>query len=132
MRNSREGFLRQQLLTYLADIKKFPKSLMVQERKIATLPNLIRECHLSRRVDLLVYTPECKPLLLIECKAVAITINAMKQVLGYNYYIGAPCVGIINQQECILQWKEGSGISYPTWEAFPCFSTCMDLYLKYV
>lgn len=132
MRNSHEGLLRQQLLTYLADIKKFPKSLMVQERKIATLPNLIRECNLSRRVDLLVYTPECKPLLLIECKAVAITINAMNQVLGYNYYIGAPCVGIINQQECILQWKEGSGISYPTWEAFPCYFTCMDLYLKYV
>lgn len=132
MRNSKEECLRQQLLTYLVDIKKFPKSLMVQERKISTLPNLIRKCHLSRRVDLLVYTPEFKPLLLIECKAVAITINAIKQVLGYNYYIGAPYVGIINQQECILQWEEGSSVSYPSWEAFPCYDTCMNLYLKYV
>ena len=132
MRHCKEELLRQQLLTYLSDVKQFPKSLIVQEKKISTLPNVIRKCHISRRIDLLIYTPAFKPLLLIECKAVAITVDAMKQVLGYNYYVGAPCIGIINQQECILQWQKGDHIIYPDWEAFPSYAMCMNLYLKYV
>ncbi|MGL4348804.1 MAG: type I restriction enzyme HsdR N-terminal domain-containing protein [Chlamydiales bacterium] len=132
MRHLKEELVRQQLLNYLADVKQFPRSLIVQERKISTLPNTIRKCHLNRRADLLIYTPEFKPLLLIECKAVAITPNAMKQVLGYNYYIGAPCIGIINQQKCILQWKKDHSITHTSWQEFPSYATCMNVYLKYV
>lgn len=132
MRHLKEELLRQQLIRYLSDIKQFPKSLIVQEKKISTLPNVNYKCSLSRRIDLLIYTPQLKPLLLIECKAVAITPNAMKQVLGYNYYIGAPCIGIVNHRECILQWKEGCNIVYPDWESFPSYETCMNVYLQHV
>ena len=132
MKNLTEEFLRKQLITYLTNIKQFPKSLIVKEKKISTLPNLIRDCHLDRRIDLLIYTPTFQPLLLIECKATAITVDAMKQVLGYNYYIGAPCVSIINQQECILQWKDLHSKKCSSWEAFPSYPTCMDLYLSLI
>lgn len=131
MRRFKEELLRQQLLTFLADKKQFPKSLMVQEKKIATLPNIDRKCRLRRRIDLLIYTPQCKPLLLIECKAVPITAKAVKQILGYNYYIGAPCIAIVNQRKCILQWKEGSTIIYSDWESFPSYETCIHEYLQY-
>lgn len=131
MKNSKEEFLRKQLITYLTDIKQFPKSLIVKEKKISALPNLIRDCHLDRRIDLLIYTPTFQPLLLIECKATIITIEAMKQVLGYNYYIGAPCVSIINQEECILQWRDLNS-KCSSWEAFPSYPTCMDLYSRHV
>lgn len=131
MKNAKEEFLRKQLITYLTEIKQFPKSLMVKEKKISTLPNLLRECYLDRRVDLLIYTPTFQPLLLIECKATAITIDAMKQVLGYNYYIGAPCVSIINRQECLLQWKEANS-ECSSWEGFPSYPTCMKLYSNHV
>lgn len=131
MKNAKEEFLRKELITYLTEIKQFPKSLMVKEKKISTLPNLLRECYLDRRVDLLIYTPTFQPLLLIECKATAITIEAMKQVLGYNYYIGAPCVSIINGQECLLQWKEADS-KCSSWEGFPSYSTCMKLYSTHV
>lgn len=131
MKNSKEEFLREQLITYLTDIKQFPKSLIAKEKKISALPNLIRDCRLDRRIDLLIYTPIFQPLLLIECKATSITVDAMKQVLGYNYYIGAPCVSIINQQECILQWKDLNS-KYSSWEEFPSYPTCMDLYSHHV
>lgn len=131
MRNSKEESLRKQLITYLTDIKQFPRSLIVKEKKISALPNLIRDCHLDRRIDLLIYTPTFQPLLLIECKATSITIDAMKQVLGYNYYIGAPCVSIINQHECLMQWKDLNS-KCSSWESFPSYPTCMDLYSYHV
>lgn len=132
MRHCKEELLRQQLLIYLCEVKQFPKSLIVQEKKISALPNVTRRCHINRRIDLLIYTPTFEPLLLIECKAISITGDAVKQVMGYNYYVGAPCIGIINQRECILQWKKDQPVIYPNWGAFPSYATCMTLYLKYV
>lgn len=81
IRKEREEILCRQLLNYLIDIKQFPKALIVKERRISMLPNLIKKSTLHRRIDLLIYTPSLKPLLLIECKSIAITENAIRQIL---------------------------------------------------
>lgn len=56
----------------------------------------------KRRLDIVCYqkAPEgFMPLLLVECKAGKLSQKAAKQAIGYNYYLGAPFVCLVGEDE---------------------------------
>ncbi|AAD18727.1 type I restriction enzyme HsdR N-terminal domain-containing protein [Chlamydia pneumoniae] len=106
-----EEKVRQRLLSFLMHKLNYPKKLIIIEKELKTLfPLLMRKGTLipKRRPDILIITPptytdaqgnthnlgDPKPLLLIECKALAVNQNALKQLLSYNYSIGATCIAM--------------------------------------
>ena len=74
-----EEWVRQNFLQYLLQIKKFPGSLIAVEKEIR-LGELIKRC------DIVIYDRNARPLLMTECKAMEIEINATaaEQILRYN------------------------------------------------
>ncbi len=92
-----EEKVRQNLLRKMVQEWGFPKGLLSVERGIG-----------ARRTDIVCYTPEKSPLLLIECKAGPIEEMAMQQVLGYNETIKAPFLCLANGQEIKTFWFEGA------------------------
>ncbi len=93
-----EERVRQVLLQKMVAELGFPKGLLSVERAI---PH-------QRRTDIICYTQEMIPLLLIECKAGPIGEAAIRQVLGYNETMGAPFVALSNGKETMTLWFEGA------------------------
>lgn len=92
-----EEKVRQSIIAELKG-KGFPGHLMSVEKKVPGL---------NRRLDLLchgLFKGNVYPLLLVECKAVPLTKAAERQVLGYNYYVRAPFVALVNHEE--MMWAE--------------------------
>ncbi len=108
-----EEQIRQKWLDVMVNHLGFPKELIVVEKAIHLLPHLSnQECptHL-RRVDILVYTKldeksHLHPLLLIECKGIALTEKALLQVKGYNHFIQASFFAIANEKEIQLAFDD--------------------------
>jgi len=73
-----EEWVRQNMLQYLVQTKKYPASLIAVEKEIAL-------GELRKRFDILVYKAS-KPWMIIECKEVNVNLNepVIKQVLSYN------------------------------------------------
>ncbi len=93
-----EEQVRQGLIRHLIDDLGFPPELLAVE------------CGLNeRRTDLVAYerrAEDLAPLLLIECKAVALNDAAMHQVLGYNHHLKAKFVALVNQDGIRMPWGE--------------------------
>lgn len=104
IRATPEEKIRQKLLHVLIEELFFPKEYVVVEKALSELPHLKGKRAPKRRLDILCYFPnhdQLLPLLLIECKKSGGGEQALNQVSGYNYWVGAPFVAIANQ-ECIL------------------------------
>lgn len=73
-----EEWVRQNILQYLVQVKKYPAPLIAIEKEIAL-------GELRKRFDILVYK-ESKPWMIIECKEMNVPLNSavIKQVLNYN------------------------------------------------
>jgi hypothetical protein len=86
-----EEWVRQNILRYLTEEKKFPPSLISIEAGV-------RVNRLARRYDALVYDRMGKPLLLVECKAPSIQIiqGTFDQVAAYNMPIKAGYLLVTN------------------------------------
>jgi hypothetical protein len=101
--NTPEEQVRQSLIKKMIVELGFPKGLISVERKIG-----------SRRFDLVCYSKEMTPLLLVECKAGAIDEAAARQVLGYNDSVKAPFICLVNGMEMVTFWHEiGRIVSVP-------------------
>jgi len=104
-----EEVVRVQFLTYMLDHLGFPRELMTVEKSLENLPG-DRDFLPSRRIDILCYCrdlhhgKELTPLLLIECKAVPITKKALNQAIGYNHFLKAYFICIVNQNELQFGW----------------------------
>ena len=74
-----EEWVRQNFLQYLMQIKKYPGALIAVEKEIRT-GELIQRC------DIIVYDQFANPLLITECKAMDVPIDATvaDQILRYN------------------------------------------------
>ena len=86
-----EEWVRQNLVNYLINEKKYPKGLMALEKGL-----LINE--LSKRTDVLVYSKSAQPILLVECKAPSVKINqaAFDQIARYNIHYKLPYLIVSN------------------------------------
>ena len=106
-----EEWVRQNMLQYLIQIKKYPASLIAVEKEITV-------GELKKRFDILVYR-DSKPWMIIECKEmnVALSETVLKQVLNYNSSLQTPFVMISNGKDifgfCLQMGKLEKLIEFP-------------------
>ncbi len=111
---SPEERVRQSLLNYLILELGYPSHQILIEKNINCLPfykdPLIRPP--CRRLDILILAkdfyknPPFFPLVLIECKATQVNQKAIRQVLGYNYFLKACFVALASPQSLQYGWLD--------------------------
>jgi len=86
-----EEWVRQNFIQYLIGVKKYPSTLIAQEKEIVL-------GELKKRFDILIYDKEHKPWMMIECKAGHISLdeNVLQQILRYNISVPVQYVVITN------------------------------------
>jgi hypothetical protein len=86
-----EEWVRQHVLNYLVSEKKMPASSISIEKELVLND-------LKKRYDIVVYTQELKPYLIVECKAPYIELNTavVEQALRYNLVVKASLLMITN------------------------------------
>jgi hypothetical protein len=111
----------------------YPKSGLVIEKALAQMPHLANCAGPLplRRADLVSFVagihPEegLYPLILFECKGVPLTERMKKQVTGYNHFLGAYFVSLINQASCWLGWLDSGSGEYRWITHLPRFGELM-------
>lgn len=110
-----EEWVRQNFLQYLILVKNYPASLIAVEKEI-------KSNELVRRSDILIYDKTAQPLLMVECKAMEVSLNAATadQILGYNLSLPVKYLVITNGVFCFAFERNGnqllSLIEIPEWE----------------
>ena len=91
-----EEWVRQHLLHFLVNERKFPQTLISVEKKV--LVN-----RLFRRTDVVIYSSSLKPILIAECKAPSVVLSqkAFDQTARYNMTLGVMYFVITNGLETI-------------------------------
>lgn len=86
-----EEWVRQHVLNYLVNEKKFPASSVSLEKEL-------RLNDLKKRYDIVVFNRQLKPYLIVECKApyIALDKSVVEQALRYNLVIRSPLLMITN------------------------------------
>lgn len=86
-----EEWVRQHFINYLLNDRKFPKGLLAVEH-----PLTINK--VNHRADIVAFTSDGKPLVVVECKApdVAINQNVIQQISRYNILLKAPILILTN------------------------------------
>lgn len=105
-----EEIIRQLWLRKMVLELGYPKELIAVEKELKSFPHLFHESVPDRRLDILCYHKNeiLSPLLLIECKAIPLTSKALDQVLGYNTFIQAPVVAVVNERSIYLRYHLNS------------------------
>lgn len=86
-----EEWVRQHVLNFLSEVKKYPKGLINVESAL--------DFHsMKKRSDILVSNPDGKALILVECKAPAVSLNqsTLDQASRYNFKYRAPILMVTN------------------------------------
>ncbi len=86
-----EEWVRQHFINYLVADRKFPKGLIAVEH-----PLVINR--VSHRADIVAFSSDGKPLVVVECKApdVAINQSVIQQIARYNILLKAPILILTN------------------------------------
>ena len=103
-----EECVRQALLQQMIHRLDYPAPLVAVEKELQHLPHLQLNAHLpKRRIDIVVFAKGIHPLhtlfpiLLLECKAVALTSAVTRQVVSYNAIVQAPFLTIANEKQIL-------------------------------
>ncbi|MDB5211067.1 MAG: restriction endonuclease subunit [Sediminibacterium sp.] len=97
-----EEWVRQNMLQYLLQVKKYPASLIAIEKEISL-------GELRKRFDILIYR-DAKPWMIIECKEMNASINlkTLEQILRYHITLPAKYLVITNGSYCFgFEKREG-------------------------
>ena len=86
-----EEWVRQNFLQYLVQVLQYPASLIAVEREL-------KLGELKKRFDILVYSRQHQPWMMVECKApdVPLSQDVLNQVLRYNISVPVPFLVITN------------------------------------
>lgn len=86
-----EEWVRQHIVHYLIYHKEVPASVISIEKQLVLHGT-------KRRTDIVVFSPQLKPLLIIECKAPEVNIDQLTidQALRYNLKLNVPFVFLSN------------------------------------
>lgn len=86
-----EEWVRQHLIKYLIDEKKFPASLIAVEKELVV-------AGIKKRTDVVVYSTLAEPLLIAECKSpdVPLEQSTFDQAARYNLSLMVPCFLLTN------------------------------------
>jgi hypothetical protein len=90
-----EEWVRQNMLQYLTEIKKYPAKLIAIEKEFSL-------GELKKRCDIVIYNRDSLPWMIIECKEMNALINAkvMEQILRYHITLPAKYLVITNGSYC--------------------------------
>ncbi|KPM33528.1 Restriction endonuclease, type I, EcoRI, R subunit/Type III [Croceitalea dokdonensis DOKDO 023] len=97
-----EEWVRQHVLLYLMQEKKYPKSLINVEKQLMLNG-------LKKRTDIIIFQPDGRLELLVECKApqIAITQDTFDQIAMYNLKLKANYLMVTNGLQhycCEMDW----------------------------
>ena len=108
-----EEWVRQHVLNYLVNEKKYPASIIAIEREI-----ILND--VKKRFDILIYSKELEPLLIIECKAPYIELDneVIAQVQRYNLTLKAKYVMITNGISDLVLDLNNNQIELPDYGSF--------------
>lgn len=81
----------------------FPQGLIAVEAEVGKS---------KRRADIVCYAlmPQLSPLLVVECKAAALTLDAEAQAFGYNAALGAPFICLAGRDGIATLWLSGGKV----------------------
>jgi predicted type IV restriction endonuclease len=101
LRLTPEEWVRQNFIRYLVYAKKYPSSLVALEKKI-----MVGE--MVRRFDILVFSKEHKPWMMVECKATSVPLSedVLGQALRYNIAMPVQYLVITNGVSCMAFKKQ--------------------------
>ena len=95
-----EEIVRQNIIKQMITLLGYPKERIIVEKNLSTMP-FIKNAP-DRRLDIICLSKKTlMPLLVIECKAVPLKEKDMQQVLGYNQFIKAPYIVLVNSTNLI-------------------------------
>lgn len=103
LRLTPEEWVRQNFIRYLIHTKRYPSSLVALEKKI-----MVGE--MTKRFDILVFSKEHEPWMMVECKSTAVSLSedVLNQVLRYNIAMPVQYLVITNGTSCMAFKKEHS------------------------
>lgn len=102
-----EEWVRQHVIHFLTEEKKFPAGLIEVEKQISLF-------NTNKRVDVLVRNKSLKPLLLVECKAidVALTQTEINQLARYQITLQATYCMLTNGINHIIMKLEDGKVAF--------------------
>lgn len=98
-----EEWVRQNILQYITEVKKYPAALIAIEKEI-----FLGE--LKKRCDIVVYNQNALPWMIIECKEmnVQLTAKVLDQILRYHITLSVKYLVITNGSYCFgFEKKDG-------------------------
>jgi hypothetical protein len=119
-----EEVVRQLWLKKMVGILGYPREYFAIEKELRTLPHLQRSSERipDRRADIIFFAPGIHPdhslfpLLMIECKSIKLTSEALQQVLGYNTYVGALYIAVVNDKGVLFRNRDQEVDFMPSYE----------------
>ena len=107
LRLTPEEWVRQNFVQYLVQVKKYPSSLIAIEKEIQL-------GELKKRFDILVYSHQHKPWMMVECKEMTVQINetVLEQILRYNIAVPVQYMVLTNGSYCIGYEKLNNSLSF--------------------
>lgn len=111
-----EEVVRQKFLQRMLKLG-YPKAYIAVEKELKELSHLslTQSAIPERRLDIICFAKEIHPhfmlypLLLVECKQKLIKDNATEQLLGYNEYVRAPFLAIVDENRIEVIFKNSDG-----------------------
>jgi hypothetical protein len=133
-----EECVRVQLLYDLIQKLGFPQSHITVETELSQVPHLREKAHELplRRADILCFakgihpTESLYPLLVIECKSVKLTQKMVNQVVGYNHYLQAHYIALVNAEEIRTGWIDKATGLYHFVPYLPTYEQLMSSFRK--
>lgn len=129
-----EEYVRQALLQRMIHELGYPSELIAVEKALDFLPHLMElgKSLPERRADILCFkknNSQLLPFVLIECKAVPLTDKTVNQVAGYNHYVGAPFIVVVNREEVRCGFRQkGDVYKFVSW--LPTYEELSKAYLR--
>jgi hypothetical protein len=116
-----EEWVRQHLLQFLVNERKFPQSLLSVEKKV--LVN-----RLFRRTDIVVYSKSLQPLLIAECKSPSVKLSqaAFDQAARYNMTLGVLYFVISNGMQTYCCRIDHANKEYVFLDEIPSYGELSD------
>lgn len=129
-----EECVRQALIKKMLEELHYPLHSIVVEIELSRLPHIPlheRACMAKRRADVLVVEKSLlfgfSPIFLIECKAVPITDQMIQQVVGYNTFVGARYIAIVNGERSLTGSFDLSSGQYRFCDGLPSYEAVCSM-----
>ncbi|KQC29013.1 type I restriction enzyme HsdR N-terminal domain-containing protein [Flagellimonas eckloniae] len=112
-----EEWVRQHVVHYLIDTKKYPKSLINVEKQLIVNT-------LKKRYDVVVFEPNGSIQILVECKAPEIKIDqkTFDQIAQYNYQLKSKYIMVTNGMQHYYCKMDHENEKYKFLKEIPDFS----------